>query len=85
MLHTFTELFLRRLCSVFGTCLSACCDALSVESSADDVITHTGQISYSAASDENDRVLLQIVSLAGDVACDLDTVGKTNSGDLTKS
>ena len=39
----------------------------------------------SSSTDQNNRVLLQIVSLARNVACYFDPVGKTYSGDLTKS
>src|SRR6266446_4994759 len=59
---------LRPLGAVFGPALAAVLDALGVERTADDVIAHAGQILDAAAADEHDRVLLQIVALAGDVA-----------------
>jgi hypothetical protein len=49
------------------------------------VISGTGQILYSSASDQNNRVLLQIVAFTGNVAGNFNTVGKTYSGDFTKS
>lgn len=72
------------LCSVFGTRLSASRYALGVKRAADDVITHTGQVTYTTASDKNDRVLLQVVSFAGNVGRGFKSVGKTHSCDLAK-
>ncbi len=54
-------LFLLRfgfLCSVLGTGLHSAVDALRVKGTADDVVTHTGEILYTSASDENNAVLL---------------------------
>ena len=42
--------------------------ALRVERAADDVVAHARQILHAAAADQHDRVLLQVVALAGDVA-----------------
>ena len=44
-----------------------------------------GRSFYTAATDQNNRVLLKVVALTRDIACYFDTVGKTNSGDLSKS
>src|SRR4051812_29343226 len=44
--------------------------ARRVEGSADDVVTHTREILHTAATNEDDRVLLQVVTLAGDVRGD---------------
>jgi len=49
------------------------------------VVTNTGEVTYTAASDEDDGVLLQVVSDAGDIGGCLDTVGQTDSRDLTQS
>ena len=48
------------------------------------MVTNTGEVTYTAASDKDDGVLLQVVSDAGDIGGCLDTVGQTDSGDLTK-
>ena len=48
------------------------------------MVTYTGQISHSSASDENDRVLLQVVADTGNVGRSLQTVGKSHSGDFTE-
>ena len=74
----------RPLSAVFGTSLLAVCNACCIQCAADDVISGTGQILNSSASDQNNTVLLQIVPFAGDVGCNFDSIGKTYSGDLTK-
>ena len=48
---------LRALCAVLGTSLETAVHALSVEGSADDVITHTRQILDTSAADQNDAVI----------------------------
>ena len=78
-------LFLRALCAVLGAPLIAVRNALSVESSADDVVTYAGKVANSSASDENDGVLLKVVTDTGDVAGSFHSVGKSYSGDLTES
>jgi hypothetical protein len=49
------------------------------------VITNTREVTNSAASDENDRVLLQVMADTGDVSGTFNTVGQTHTGDLTHS
>src|SRR5213079_1154289 len=75
---------LRPLGAVFRTALAAVLDALGVVGAADDVIAHAGQILDAAAADQHHRVLLQIVSLARDVAGHLETVGETHARDLAQ-
>ncbi len=66
--------------SVFGATLCAVLDTCGIESAADDVVTHTGKVLYTAATNEDDGVLLQIVALARDVGVDFLAVGKTDTG-----
>ena len=73
------------LCAVLGTGLHSAVNALGIKSAADDVVTDTGKILNTAASDEDNGVLLKVVTYAGDISRNLDAVGKTDSGDLTKS
>ena len=49
------------------------------------MITYTGEVTNSSASDKNYRVLLKVVSDSGNVGGCLKSVGKSYSGDLTKS
>src|SRR4051794_38332212 len=59
---------LRTLGAVLGTGLAAVLDPLGVEHAAKDVVADTGKVADSAAADQDHRVLLEIVPLAGDVA-----------------
>ena len=81
------ELFscLRSLSTVFGTGLTSVSNACGIQCTSDDVVSGTGKVLNTAASDQNNAVFLQIVSFTGNVACYFDSVGKTNSGDLSKS
>ena len=47
------------------------------------MISDAGEILYPSSPDEYDRVLLQIVSLSGNIGSDLETVDEPDSGDLT--
>ena len=79
------ELFLLgSLCAVLGTALLTVCYTLSIECTTNDVITYTGEVTYSSASDKNYRVLLKVVSDSGNVGCRLKSVSKSYSGDLTE-
>src|SRR5579864_1458020 len=82
--HRFASLS-RPLGAVFRTALAAVFDALGVVGAADDVIAHARQILDAAAADQHDRMFLQIVALAGDVAGDLEPVGETDARDLAQS
>src|SRR4051794_21509182 len=53
-----------------------------VERPADDLVAHARQVLDAAAADEHDGVLLQVVSLARDVARDLHAVRESHAGDL---
>ena len=48
------------------------------------MVTNTGQVTYTAAANQYDGVLLQVVSDAGDIGRCLDAVGQSDSRDLTK-
>src|SRR5690606_2549210 len=43
-----------------------------------------GEVADATATDEHDRVLLQVVALAGDVGRDLDAAREANTGDLAE-
>ena len=76
---------LRTLGSVFGATLCTILDTGGIEGTADDVVTYTGKILNSAATDENNTVFLKVMTDTGNVSGNFDSVGKTYSGDLTKS
>ena len=49
------------------------------------VKTATPKKPNSSSTDKNNAMLLKVVTLSWNITCYLDTVGKTNSGDLSKS
>ena len=53
---------------VLGTALGAAIDTGGVEGAAEDVITHARQVANTAAANEHDRVLLQVVPFTGNVS-----------------
>src|SRR5579863_10310816 len=55
-----------------------------VERPADDLVAHTRKVLDATAADEHHGVLLQVVSLAGDVRGDLDRAGDANARDLAQ-
>ena len=73
------------LSAVLGTGLVSLCYTLCIKSTTNDVVTNTGQVLNSSATDKNNRVFLKVVSYSGDIGCYFDPVGKTNSCDFTKS
>src|SRR5437899_12796870 len=75
---------LRPLGAVFRAALAPVLDALGIMGAADDVIAHAGQILDPAAADQHDRVLLQVMTLARDVAGHLETVGQAHARDLAQ-
>src|SRR5690606_28354943 len=79
-----TVLF-RTLRAVLGAALLAVLDALGVENAADDVVAHARKVLYAAATDHDDRVFLQVVAFARDVADDFEAIGQADLGVLTQS
>src|SRR5437773_4378816 len=75
---------LRPLGAVFRTALAPVLDALGVVRAADDVIAHAGQVLDPAAADQHDRMLLQVMTLARDVAGDLEAVGQAHARHLAQ-
>src|SRR5215475_11593135 len=72
------------LCSILGASLLAVGDPLRVEHAADDVVAHAGKVLDPAAADHHHRVLLQVVTLAGDVTDHLKAIGQAYLGNLAQ-
>src|SRR6266404_6873274 len=68
--------------AVLGAGLLAVGDTRGVERGADHLVAEARQVLDAAAADEDDRVLLQVVPLAGDVGADLDPVREPHARDL---
>src|SRR5215831_8690120 len=83
--------FLDALCglgflgAVFGAALLAVLDSGGVERAAHHVVAHAWKVLHAAAANQDDRVFLQVVALASDVADDFEAVGETYLGDLAQS
>src|SRR3954466_3897234 len=70
--------------AVLRTGLLAVADAGGVERPADDLVAHARQVLDAATAHEHDRVLLQVVPLAGDVGRHLDAPRDANTRDLAQ-
>jgi hypothetical protein len=72
-----------------GTVLRAALQTVSytggIKSTTNNVIANTGEILHTTTANEHDRVLLQVVTLSGNVTVDLLLVGQSNTGYLTHS
>src|SRR5690606_15614508 len=79
-----TLLLLRALGAVLRTALLAVVDAGAVERTAHGVVAHAGKILYATAADQHHRVLLQVVTLATDVAGHLIAVDQAHAAHLAQ-
>src|SRR5689334_14993889 len=64
--------------------LLAVADTLGVQRTADDLVANAGEVLHPAATHEHDRVLLQVVTDAGDVRRDLDLAAELHTSDLAQ-
>src|SRR5580658_3154751 len=81
-LRGMSALLLLRAVTAAG--LLAVSYALSVERTADDLVSHAGKVTHPATPDQHDRVLLQVVTDAGNVCGHLDVAGEPDPGDLAQ-
>jgi len=65
---------LRTLRAVLRTTLLTVFDALRIEDTTHDVVTHTWKVFHTAATDQDNRVFLKVVAFTTDVADDLKTI-----------
>ena len=72
-------LLLRSLHAVLTTTLLAIRYAAGIESTAYDVVAHTGEILHTTTTHEHDGVLLEVVTLTGDIAIDLPAIRQTDT------
>src|SRR3990172_13030128 len=70
--------------AVLAALLLSTLNATGVQRAPDDVIAHARQVSHAAAPDQDHRVLLQGVALAGDVGGDLYAIGEADAGHLAQ-
>src|SRR5688572_13749724 len=70
--------------AVLGTALAALLDTGAVKRATNRVVAHARQIFDAAATDQHDRVFLQVVAFAADVGNDFEAVGEANLGDFAQ-
>src|SRR6266496_5724696 len=70
--------------AVLGAALPSVADACGVETAADHLVTEAGQVADPAAANQDDGVLLEVVTLARNVGADFHPVRQTHAGDLTQ-
>src|SRR5262245_45984945 len=70
--------------AVAATGLLAVLHPGGVEGAADDLVAHPRQVADPAAADQHDRMLLEVVSLTGDVGGHLDPAGQADASDLAQ-
>src|SRR6185312_16678133 len=71
--------------AVLGATLLALVDAGAVEGAADSVVTHARKVLDATTADEDNRVLLQVVAFAADIAGHLIAVREAYAADLPES
>ena len=62
-------------CSVFGTALFSVLNADGIEGSTNDMVSHPWKILDSSSSNQDNGVFLEVVSNAGDVGGDFNSIG----------
>src|SRR5690606_4106406 len=70
--------------AVAAACLLTIADTLGVQRATDDIVTDTRQVAHPAASDQHDRVLLQVVACARDVRGHLDAARQLDASHLAQ-
>src|SRR5690606_24742783 len=70
--------------AVLGAALLAVLHAGGVQGAADDVVAHAREVLHTTATDHHHRVLLEVVTHAGDVGRHLDAVGQADTGHLAE-
>src|SRR5262249_53981926 len=73
---------LRSFRSVLRAALTPILGTDRVESAADNVVADAGEVLHTAAANEDDRVLLEVVTHPGDVGRHLDAVGEPHARNL---
>src|SRR5688572_22727254 len=81
-LRGMSALLLLRAVAAAG--LLAVADALGVQRTTDDLVADAGEVLHPATAHQNDRVLLKIVTHAGDVRGHLEATHQTDPGDLAQ-
>ena len=76
---------LRSFGTVLGATATTLINALAVKGATNNVIADTRKILHAAPTDQNDGVLLEIVTLATDVCDHFESIREANLGNFTQS
>ena len=69
--------------TILGAALCTVGNTGGIQRTTNDVIAHTGKVLYTTTTNQNDRVLLQVVAFSRDVGVDFLLVCQTYTGNLT--
>ena len=76
------------LLGTLGTVAAACLHTLGntqrVEHTANHLVSHTGKVANTTASDEDDGVLLKVMAFTWNVSRDFFSIGKSNTSHLSE-
>lgn len=75
---------LRTFGAVFGAATTTFINAKAVQSTANNVVTHTWQVFHTTATHKNNGVLLEVVAFTADVGNNFMPVGEADFGNLTQ-
>src|SRR5439155_11144333 len=78
------KLSFRPLRAIFRARLLAVCNSRRVQRSTNDMVANARKVLYTAATDQDDRVFLQIVADTGDVGCNFNPIGQTHTCNFAK-
>src|SRR3954451_6181986 len=70
--------------AVLGAALAPVADAGGVEAAANHLVTEARQVADATAADQDDRMLLEIVTFSWNVGADFHPVGQPHAGDLAQ-
>ena len=79
-----STLLLGSLGSVLGASLGSTVHPQRVVAATNNVVPDAGKVTDSAATNQNDRVLLKVVSFAADIGGDFLAIREANTSDLSK-
>src|SRR5688572_4674163 len=84
-LRGMSALLLNQLRAVAAARLLAVTDTLRVKRTTNDLVTNAGQVLHTTATNEHDRVLLEVVAHARDVRGHFNLAAQLDASDLTQS
>lgn len=84
-MHLYAFLLLAFLYSIATATLLSPLDAEGVENASDNVIANTRQVANASTANQDNRMLLKIVVLSGNISVNFTTIGQADPGNLAQS